>query len=190
MPDLSKQPGNPTNYIHDNYQELMALAGRDPEAAAQQVIQAAESMVGSGLSSLNFRKLQMRAMQAAQRGVYAIQKYLSDYILSGSGAPVIAGRYQRENLEILGSLISEDIDYPPIEWTRELVAMKAIMEEYGLTIIREEQDEVGFQNLVDSVVKYIWSKYHYDMDNDTVSRFIKCHGVKKTLQMLQARFRR
>ena len=139
MPDLSQQAGNPTSYIHDNYQDLMALSERDPEAAAVQVIQAAESMVGAGLSVMNFKKLKMRAMKAAQRGAFGIQKFLSDYLLAGTDPSLKVSSVSRfEELEVLGTLICEDIDRPPIEWTRELIAIKAIMEEYGLTIIRKE----------------------------------------------------
>jgi len=139
MPDLSQQTGNPTSYIHDNYQELMALCERDPEAAAQQVIQAAESMVGSGLSTINFKKLKMRFLQAAQRGTFGIQKALSDYLLGGIDKGLTVGSVARfEAVVVIGSLISEDINRPQIEWTRELLFIKEVAENHGLIIIREE----------------------------------------------------
>ena len=79
----------------------------------------------------------MRAIKAAQRGAFGIQKFLSDYLLGGIDKGLTVGSVQRfESLEVMGSLISEDINCPPIEWTRELVAMKAIMEEHGLIIIK------------------------------------------------------
>ena len=139
MPDLSQQTGNPTSFIHNNYQDLMALAERDPEAAAIQVIQAAESMVGTGLSMMNFKKLKMRAMKAAQRGAFGIQKFLSDYLLAGTDPSLKVSSVSRfEAIEALGTLICEDIDRPPIEWTRDLLFIKEVAESHGLTIIREE----------------------------------------------------
>ena len=139
MPDLSQRAGNPTSYIHDNYQALMALSEQDPEAAAVQVIQAAEGMVGTGLSIINFRKLKMRFLKAAQQGVFGIQKSLSDYLLGGISKDLTVGSVSRfEEIEALGTLICEDIDRPPIEWTRDLLFIKEVVESHGLTIIREE----------------------------------------------------
>lgn len=144
MPDLSQQANNPTSYIHTNYQELMALAEQDPEAAAQQVVQAAEAMVGKGLSPLNFRKLQMRAMKAAQRGAFGVQKYLSDYLLGGIDPSLKVSSVSRfEGIEALGTLISEDIDRPPIEWTRDLLFIEEVAGHYGLIITREQSDDFG-----------------------------------------------
>jgi hypothetical protein len=145
MPDLSQQAGNPTSYIHDNYQELMALSEQDPEAAAGQVIQAAEGMVGRGLSPVNFKKLQMRFMKAAQRGAFGIQKAMSDYLLKGIDPKlgVVGGRGRHEDVEAkaIGSLISEDPDMPPIEWTRELIFIEGIVKQYGLRIVRKDDQE-------------------------------------------------
>ena len=136
MPDLSQQEGNPTSYIKDNYQELMALADQDPEAAAQQVIQAAEQMVGRGFSQLNFKKLQMRVIKAAQRGAFGVQKFLSDYMLAGMGERAIYTKGQYEDVEAIGSLITEDPDMPQIEWSRELVFIEGVLKQYGLRLAR------------------------------------------------------
>ena len=142
MPDLSQQAGNPTSYIHDNYQELMALSDQDPGAAARQVIQAAEGMVGRGLSPVNFKKLQMRFMRAAQRGAFGIQKALSDYLLGGIDPSLKVSKYAKfEDQESIGSLISEDPNTPTIEWTRELVFIEGIAKQYGLRIVKKDDQE-------------------------------------------------
>lgn len=81
MPDLSKISGNPTAWIHDNYQHLMAI--EDPEELKNTVLRGVQPLVGHGLSVGNFRKLQLRLAQAAERSLFALKKAISDYLLAG-----------------------------------------------------------------------------------------------------------
>jgi len=136
QPDLSQQSGNPTSYIHDNYQDLMQLANENPEMAAQQVVAAAQKMVGHGLSPQNFKKLQLHVMQAARRGAFGLQKFLSDYLLAGTSRDLKVIRPGMEDVAAIGTLISEDINRPPIEWTRELLFIESVAKQYGLRICR------------------------------------------------------
>jgi len=144
MKDLSQQPGNPTSYIHDHYQELMALAEQDPDGAAQRIVQAAQEMVGAGLSELNFRKLKLRVMKAVQRGSFGVQKYISDYMLKGMGHGTLQTRGANEGVEAIGSLISEDVNALQIEWSRRLIFIEGVLKRYGMVLCRREDSE-GFK---------------------------------------------
>ena len=101
--DLTRQSGNPTSWIHDNYQELMGI--QDPEELAQHVLENITPMVGNGISQQNFAKMRQTLMMAARKGIHEVQKYLSNYMLRGAGL----GVEDNEQLA-LASMVCEDCE--------------------------------------------------------------------------------
>lgn len=85
MIDLSKKSGNPTNGLQANYTELMGIT--DVEELKNKSIAIMESYRGSGVSERNCDRFvtELRKCETIQKA----QKYVSNYILKGSGMGVI-----------------------------------------------------------------------------------------------------
>lgn len=120
--DLSQQGGNPTSELQKNYEVLMGI--NDPDELAQAAVQVVRPLVGRGFSEKNYTKFMQNLEQAQQRGVQGLQKFLTNYILKGSGLGV-------ESKEAaVASMLTEDVD-DPIELTPYQQHLKALVESYG-----------------------------------------------------------
>lgn len=134
--DLSQQAGNPTHAIQQSYHQLMAI--QDPQELQQAALELVKPMVGRGISDQNFRKFVQRLNVAAQRGIQGMQKYLSDFMLAGSGMGVIGGggrQMARESLDIatIANLITEDADIIA-DYTPAQLQLKQLVESYGYRV--------------------------------------------------------
>lgn len=118
--DLSKQAGNPTSELQAHYQRLMSI--QDPVELADAAVQVVEPLVGKAMSVDNYNKFLTRLKQAGQRGLVGVQKYVSDFILRGSGLGVV-----EDVTSAIASVITEDVD-DPIELTRHQRQLKALVE--------------------------------------------------------------
>jgi len=137
MPDLSKQSNNPTRYIHDNKDELSALAQQDPSAALNKFVEACRPMVGKGLSPTNFKKLVMRGQKALQNRnpEFSIQKFFWDYLLGGIDPGYKVSSVSRfESVDQLANLISEDRNIGPRSWPIVIQKLQKEFEGSGFTI--------------------------------------------------------
>lgn len=118
--DYSGTPGNPTNALQKIYTQLMGI--QDVDELVNTVIETVQPLVGKGMSELNFRKLKMNLSKTAQQGLPDVQKYLTMYILAGSGMAV-----ESETLESIASFITEDVS-DVVKLTKSQMVLKTLVE--------------------------------------------------------------
>ena len=85
--DLSSTPGNPAFELTQNYDRLMAITDLAELVTEAEAI--VTRMVGHGISEKNHRRFTNTINHLKERGMFSVQKYLSDYILKASGNGVI-----------------------------------------------------------------------------------------------------
>lgn len=130
-PDLPEMEGNPANGLRKAYEQLMQI--RDPQELLQQATGIVQSYEGRGVSPQNTRKFTVTLAQQARRGLFAMQKYISDYILKAGGLGVIGvgesaqpiAQLVDDPLEALGSMILEDVNEQDTlaPWQRKFIAV-------------------------------------------------------------------
>lgn len=125
--DLSQQAGNPTHGIQQHYHELMAIT--DPDELRQAAIDVVTPYVGKSMSQANFRKFMMNLDRSAQRGVTDIQRFISNFLLSGSGLGV-----SESAVAAIAGLITEDID-DAVQLTEHQQQLKLMVESYGFNVV-------------------------------------------------------
>ncbi len=84
MPDLTQIKGNPSSAIEANYRELMSI--QDPDQLKAKLLEIVTPFVGKSYSETNFRK--MRMILAKIIDLPDLQKYISNFMLSGAGMSV------------------------------------------------------------------------------------------------------
>lgn len=125
--DLSQQPGNPTHALQQAYPQLVAI--EDADELKRAAIAIVEPFVGHALSQENFKKFLLNINQAHRRGgVVGIQRFITNYILAGSGL-----RAEDDEITALATMITEDANIP-VRLTPEQEALKAMMESYGYKV--------------------------------------------------------
>lgn len=119
--DLSKQVGNPTSYIHDNYQRLMAINDFDELAKVLRTIFTLHR--GKGFSERNSRMaLQtLQDIEAKGKNVDELQKFATNFMLRGSGLGVIG-----DDMDKIDAVMNED----KCGLTDEQAAFVALVEDH------------------------------------------------------------
>lgn len=120
--DLSKISGNPTSELEKNYDMLRSI--RDPEELAQATINIVKPLVGKGFSKNRYATFLQHLDKARQGGAEGIFRFITMFILAGSGLKV-------ESREAaIASLLTEDVN-DRVRLTPHQIALKAMVEKYG-----------------------------------------------------------
>jgi len=120
--DYSQERGNPTSEIQANYQRLMAI--EDPEELVKAAIEIVRPLVGRGFSENRYKKFALTLQRTSQEGLDAVQRYLTNFLLAGSGMSTES----RENA--IASLITESTN-ELVELTPRQRVLKEMVERYG-----------------------------------------------------------
>ena len=123
--DLSQQAGNPTFEIQKNYDELMSIV--DVDELVRRAVEIIEPTMGAGFSEKNYRKFMMNINNARELGVPEVQKFLTNFLLSGSGMKAM------EDIDAIASFVKEDIE-EKVELTNEQRVIKEMVEKYGYQV--------------------------------------------------------
>ena len=123
--DLTARTGNPSSWIQEHYQELMAIT--DPHELAETAIAGMRAMVGRGFSEPNFRKLLIALQQSERKGLVAVQKYLTNFMLAGAGM-----RTEDDARLAIATMITEDVE--PIQLSPQQRDLKKLVESYGYSV--------------------------------------------------------
>ncbi len=118
--DLSTKKGNPTSALQDAYSELMSID--DPALLAQRAIEIVKPLINRGVSERNYAKFARQLAGAQIKGIGEVQKFLTNYILAGSGLGVAENK-----IAAIGSLLTEDADVTR-QFTREQHELKNLVE--------------------------------------------------------------
>jgi hypothetical protein len=125
--DLSKQPGNPTHVIEKNYSRLMSI--QDPGELVEMIMGLVKPLIGSGISSDNFRKFNVNLQQAGQRGLDGIRFFLTNFMMAGSGM-----RVEDNAIVAIASVISEDVNVRT-DLTPRQRQLKEMVEHHGFHVV-------------------------------------------------------
>lgn len=144
--DLSQQQGNPTSALQAAYRDLMAI--QDPQELMEKAINTIKPLVGRGMSELNYKKFMQNIQGAAQKGVQEIQKFLSNYVLAGSGLSTGAGRRGSRGMgedvvSAIASFITEDRN-DVVQLNKYQRDLKLMVETYGrFNVVVVEDDDMS-----------------------------------------------
>lgn len=86
--NLSNEPGNPTSYIHDNYQRLMAIPTYKELDAKMRTI--FKLHAGKGFSQQNMSKALRTMDDLKERGdIDRLRMFVTNFMMRGSGLGVL-----------------------------------------------------------------------------------------------------
>jgi len=117
---------NPSQLIHDNYKNLMAIP--DLDQLKQAVIGLVQPTVNHGFSPKNYQTFLRNLEQATQRGLEGVQFFLSNFMLKGAGLGV-----SESSMDAIASMICEDT-LASIPLTNEQRRLKLLVESYGYSV--------------------------------------------------------
>lgn len=80
---LTETPGNPAHELRQQYQRLMAIEDTDELVGTASSL--VRPLVGHGFSQKNHRKFARDISRARERGLVAVQSYLTNYLLAADG---------------------------------------------------------------------------------------------------------
>lgn len=84
--DYSKISGNPTHALQQQYEALMGI--EDLDELKDAAVSIVKPLVGSGMSSGNYKKFMLNLQRSSARGLDSVRHFLTNYILAGSGMAV------------------------------------------------------------------------------------------------------